>query len=495
MFKLRTIFGTSAFLLAGLVFAQASCTNDNPMSVLDMISPPAPDMAVPVDGGPAAAPAVSAVAPLSGANNVATALTLTGSGFLAGATVSVGGQPCTNVMVSSPTTLTCSAPTRSAVCGAQDIVVTNPDMQSGTGSKLFRYTSRAFAIGAPTPIAASTTPAELLAVDLNNDGKLDLVNTNRAANTVSISLGNGDGTFGTQTTVMTGTTPVGLAAGDMNGDGKVDLVVANSAAAVSTLSFLAGNGSGGFAAKVDTMLGVNTSPFAVLIADVNADQKRDVVVALSGAAAIAVRLGDGAGGFMANPPANVTVGTTPTFIALGDLDGDGDLDVAVSCQGNSTVHIRTNNGSGVFAGSTSFTVPTTPGKLALADFTSDGMLDLAITSQAMGSVNVFTGAGNGTFSATGLSTAVGTTPVGIAAADLNGDGRQDLVSANSGSLDASVVLGQGGGTFLAATGNPFMAGTTPFGVVVADLDNNGLLDFVVSNSGSANLTSRLQNCQ
>lgn len=267
MFTLRTIFRTSAFLLAGLVIAQADCTDDNPMSALDMATPPVPDMAVPVDGSMAAAPTVSAVSPLSGANNVTTTLTITGSGFRAGATVSVGGQPCTSVMVSSPTTLTCSAPARSGVCTAQDVVVTNSDLQSGTGSKLFRYTSRTFAIGAPTVVPAGNTPAEVLAVDLNTDGKLDLVNTNRNAATVSISLGNGDGTFAAQTTAATGTTPVGLAAGDMNGDGKPDLVVANSAAAVSTLSFLAGSGTGGFANKTDTMLGVNSAPTAVLIAD------------------------------------------------------------------------------------------------------------------------------------------------------------------------------------------------------------------------------------
>jgi hypothetical protein len=149
---------------------------------------------------------------------------------------------------------------------------------------------------------------------------------------------------------------------------------------------------------------------------VNGDKKADVVVTLSGANAIAVRLGDGAGGFMANPPANVAVGTGPTFLALGDLDSDGDLDVAVGCS-NNTIHVRTNNGQGVFSGTTSFAA-TTPGKLALAEFTGDMVLDLAVTNQTGGNVSVFPGVGNGTFNTgAATSTAAGTTPLGLAATD------------------------------------------------------------------------------
>jgi hypothetical protein len=266
MFTLRRILGTSAFLLAGLVLAQADCGDDTPMSAPDLSTMQPPDLATPPDLTSFAAPTVTAVSPVSGVNNVPTALSITGTNFRDGAVVTVGGQPCTGVVVSSPTSISCTAPVRTATCGAQDVVVTNPsDMQSGTGSKLFRYVSRAFSIGAITPVPTGTQPNEVLAVDLNNDGKLDLVNTNRTSNTVSVSLGNGDGTFMNQTTAITGVTPVGVAAGDMNGDGKLDLITANFAGGVNTISYLAGNGQGGFANKVDTMIG--TGPIGVAIAD------------------------------------------------------------------------------------------------------------------------------------------------------------------------------------------------------------------------------------
>lgn len=500
---IRKALGISGLMLAGLILSQSDCDSSSPMANNDLAATPdmtttvPPDMTVLPDMTMFPAPTVTSVAPAAGANNATTALTITGTGFRQGATVTVGGQPCASVAVTSATTLTCTAPARAAFCGAQDIVVKHPDDgKQGTGSKLFRYRSATFGFAATsTTSTVSTGPNEILAVDLNNDGKLDLVNTNRTGNAVTSMLGGGDGTFMTFKSFTTGVNPVGLAAGDMNGDGKIDLVTANFGSGADSISYFAGVGDGTFAAKVDTSVGGGTFPHGVVLADVNGDKNLDALVALNGSAAVAVRLGNGSGGFLANPPANVGVGNNPTFIATGDLDGDGDLDMAVSCPGGNSVHVRLNNGAGVFSGTTNIAVSTNPGKLVLADLDGDSKLDLAVTSQNNNLISVYPGNGNGTFGATAMTTAVGGNPIGIVAADVDGDGKLDLFTANFGAGNATLLLGKGNGTFNMATGSPFTVGTQPFGGVLADLNNDGQPDYATANSGSANVTSRLQSCQ
>jgi len=116
-----------------------------------------------------AAPTLTGVMPASGVNNTATKITLTGTGFRAGATVTVGGTLCTAVRLVSPTQLTCLAPAKAATCGPQAVIVTNPDKQTAMGN-LFAYRAVFVAFGATTNLASTGTgQASVVTADMNGD--------------------------------------------------------------------------------------------------------------------------------------------------------------------------------------------------------------------------------------------------------------------------------------------------------------------------------------
>src|SRR2546423_2725228 len=124
-----------------------------------------------------------------------------------------------------------------------------------------------------------------------------------------------------------GAGPYSVAAGDLNGDNRLDLVVANSLA--NSVSVLLGNGDGTFQPARNFDAGLGSGPIWVLIVDVNGDGKPDILLANQSRNAVGVLLGNGDGTFQ--PPMNFdTAGNLPESIAVGDFNGDGKLDVAVA---------------------------------------------------------------------------------------------------------------------------------------------------------------------
>jgi hypothetical protein len=170
-------------------------------------------------------------------------------------------------------------------------------------------------------------------------------------------------------------------------------------------------------------------------------------------------------------------------VAVGDFNRDGKLDLVVSNSGGGgTVSLLLGDGKGGFspAAGSPFTVGAGAQGLVVGDFNGDGNSDVAVACTA--GVIVLLGNGKGSFGAPSAPFAAGTTPFGLATADLRGLGVLDLVVSNSGSNNVSILLGTGNGTFGAATN--VAVGTTPMGVAVADVNGDGHPDIVVANSGS-----------
>lgn len=184
-----------------------------------------------------------------------------------------------------------------------------------------------------------------------------------------------------------------------------------------------------------------------------------------------------------SPLTPVTVGSLPAGLAVGDLNGDGRLDLAVANLGDSSVSVLLGNGSGAFAGS-AVGVAGSPGGVAVADLTGDGRGDVAATlGSPLDSVAPIVQSPAGTFSAGSLLPVGAANPSAVAAADLDGAGVVDLVTANSSANNVSVRLGTGGGTFAAATQHA--VGPAPVAVLVADLNGDARLDVVTANAGAA----------
>jgi len=173
--------------------------------------------------------------------------------------------------------------------------------------------------------------AELVAADFNGDGKLDLAVANYNDNTISVLLGNGDGTFQTQATFAVSIGPTFLAVGDFNGDGKLDLVtgnINNNGNDDANISVLLGNGDGTFQSHVDYTVG--SYMLGMAVGDFNRDGKLDVVCVGSSPPQISMLRGNGDGTFQ--PVANTAIPITdqPSWLITADVDGDDKLDLVAT---------------------------------------------------------------------------------------------------------------------------------------------------------------------
>ena len=334
-----------------------------------------------------------------------------------------------------------------------------------------------------SPYATGNNPQGVAIGDFNGDGVPDLAVANKSDDTVSIYLGNGDGSFGTPVTYATGNAPIGLAAGDLNRDGKLDLVVANDSDA--TVGVLLGNGDGSFQPQVTYSVG--NDPYGVAIADLNGDGFLDVVAVNNDDGDVSILLGNGDGTLQGQTTANV-VGN-PLIVAVGDFNGDGVPDLVVTNNSNNSVSILLGNGNGTFQPSVQYPLGNKPTGVAVGDFNGDGKLDLAVTNANDNTVSILLGNGDGTFQAQ-VTYATGFSPLGISVSDLNNDGKLDLIIACKFDDSACVLYGNGDGTF-----QPFIeysSGDNTTFVAVGDLNGDGLLDIAAVNNGDVDVSSLLQ---
>lgn len=328
------------------------------------------------------------------------------------------------------------------------------------------------------------SPYSMAVGDLNGDGKPDLVTANYGANTVSVLLGNGNGTFGVKTEYAVGTNPFFLRTGDLNGDGRLDLATANDR---GTVSVLLGNGDGTLGVRTD--LGVGTDPKSLAIGDLNGDGRPDLVTANSTAGTVSVLLASGSGAF--GPKTDFVVGSFPYSVAIEDLNRDGKPDLVAGNVSSGTVSVLLGAGGGTFGAKTDFVLGADPRSVAIGDLNGDGVPDLATANYFSSTVSVLLGNGRGGFgSKTDFWAPPFAYPHSVAISDLNGDGRSDLATANYGDDTGSVFLGNGNGTFGIRT--DYGLGSLPASVVTADLNGDGKPDLAAASQGS-NTVSVLMN--
>lgn len=229
-------------------------------------------------------------------------------------------------------------------------------------------------------------------------------------------------------------------------------------------------------------LSVGTHPVSVMIADVNKDGNNDIIVANGGSGNVSVYLGDGKGRFSQANGSPFPTGPNPSDIAVGDFNGDGNLDVAIANHGVKLVTVLLGNGKGQFsfAPGSPFSVPSNPHPhgIAAADFNGDKKLDLAVDSWGENKVLVLFGNGDGTFQTPGLKFDVGDAPYQrLRTADLNEDGNPDIVTSNWKGSSVSVLFGDGKGNF---SRKDITVPESPFGIAIGDFNGDHHLDIAIA---------------
>jgi len=318
--------------------------------------------------------------------------------------------------------------------------------------------------------------------DVNGDGAPDVV-VNQSTN-VDVLFGNGDGTFRTGPTSATGMPGGTFAIVDLNGDGKMDLVRAGGLNTSNSspwgIGVCFGNGDGTFQPAVTYQAGRDSATSFIVLGDFNGDGVLDAVTVGTKGVWLFPGTGNGTFGAAVFTPVSHIGGTD---VAAADFNKDGKLDLVVTTK--TAVAVLFGNGDGTFQAPVTLATPAEPGWIALSDINSDGYMDIAVTMGTSNEVSLFLNNQAGGFSTP--------TPVDmpgvwhIAFADVTGDGIPDLIN-------SFVYIAQGNGD--GAFGKPVreIVQSSSFGtynVVPADLRKNGRKDLVVM--GAVGVVSVLLN--
>jgi hypothetical protein len=285
--------------------------------------------------------------------------------------------------------------------------------------------------------------------------------------------------------------PVALAAGtqpsasvlaDFNGDGNMDLAVTSDGPEKVGIRF--GDGLGGFGALIPVLTGGGTGAHTPVAGDLDGDMDVDIAVSLQNVDRVQILVNNGAGGFTLGN--SFVVGTRPRSMAIGNLDGDTDLDLVVSNRDSNDVSVLLNQGGMSFTVA-SYATGQEPREVDIGDMTGDEVADIAVSAHDTREVVVLRNLGGGTFvNAANLSVGANQRPDGLAVADLNGDQLADIVAAtniNTGTEFAAVFLATGGGAFSGPTYYPLIAQNAG-SVAAADFDLDGDVDVVTANQDS-----------
>lgn len=412
------------------------------------------------------------------------ALTVNGTGFVSDSVVNWNGHPRTTAYVNGSKLYAYILSSDTEEASTAWITVVNPTPGGGTSNVVFLPINNPTSTVSFEPrvnYTVGANPQFVATADFSHDGKLDLTSANYGSSSVSVLLGNGDGTFRPQTQYTASGSAQAPIVGDFNRDGILDLAVPG----YGDVAILLGRGDGTFLPEVNYP---DTGAYHGITADFNGDGKLDLAIADSG---VSVLLGNGDGTF--GRAVEYQAGGFSTTVATGDFNRDNILDLVTSNYSANTVSILLGSGDGTFRMHVDYATGVNPVGVTVADFNGDGKLDLAVAipapgDQGPGAVSILLGNGEGTFRPrVDYPTTGGAIRIDVG--DFNQDGKLDLaVSTVKPSVD--ILLGNGDGTFQPALSFP--TGNRPWNPVAADFNGDGHLDVATGNWDDGTISVLLQ---
>jgi len=445
-----------------------------------------------------AQPVITAVSPLAGPLN--STVTITGSNFSSTPSANVvwfGSVPAPVTSASSGS-LTVTVPPGASY---QPITVTAGNLSSfpfkpfiTTFSDTGQFKPTAFST--LTTIPTSSSPQSIFSMDLDGDGKPDLVIADADSNLVMVYHNNstpGNISFVLQGSynMGAGTYPIAVIAGDLDGDGKPELVVSNLyTLTISILLNTSTPGNISFAAPVSYPAGNYASVAA--IADLNGDGKPEIAVACAGAHVLSTYTNKSTVGHLSFfPMVNWALASYagPYKVEVADIDGDGLPDMAAADGNNNIVSVLRNTSSigdtVSFAAHVDFATGNGPQGLAIGDLDGDGKPDLAVANNNDNTLSLLHNTSSpGTISfATQIVVNSGNGALDLVISDLDGDGKPDLAVDDEGGNAVSVHKNISTvGTIAVNPNVDYAVGEIPFSITTADYDGDGKPDLATANN-------------
>jgi len=332
--------------------------------------------------------------------------------------------------------------------GRPDIIVANE--QSNNVTILLGDGRGGFIQAKGSPFPAGHDPNDIAIGDFNRDGKLDLAFANHEEKHLTVLLGNGQGGFtpapNSPFAVEVKPHTHGVATGDLNGDGNLDLVT--DSWGNDQVSVLFGDGRGSFSTS-GTFLDVGKMPYQrVRVGDINGDGKSDIITTNLEGDNVTILLGDSKGDFKQSAGSPFPCGDSPFNFAIGDVNGDGKPDLAIVNSPSSTADRHGKDGLTILLGDgasgfrmlagSPFATGRIPNRVAIGDVNGDGVADIAVSSPDGNNITLFLMGSKGVVSSSII--AIGGKPKGLAIRDLNGDGKADMVITNNSDNTVTVIL-------------------------------------------------------
>jgi len=445
-----------------------------------------------------AQPVITAVSPLSGPLN--STVTITGSNFSSTPSANVvwfGSVPAPVTSASSGS-LTVTVPPGASY---QPITVTAGNLSSfpfkpfiTTFSDTGQFKPAAFS--SLTTIPTSSSPQSIFSMDLDGDGKPDLVIADADSNIVTVYHNNstpGNISFVPQGSYILGSNayPIGVTAGDLDGDGKPEIVVSNFY--TPTISILLNTSTPGyisFAAPISYPAGSYAT--AASIADLNGDGKPEIAVACGGSGVLSTYTNNSTVGHLSfSPMANWSLVTYagPYKVEVADIDGDGLPDIAAADGNNNIVSVLRNTssigGAVSFAAHVDFATGNAPQGLAIGDLDGDGKPDLAVANNNDNTLSLLRNTSSpGTISfATQIVVNSGSGALDLVISDLDGDGKPDLAVVDESGDAVSVHKNISTvGTIAVNPNVDYATGEIPMSITTADYDGDGKPDLATANN-------------
>jgi hypothetical protein len=430
---------------------------------------------------------------------IGSSVIINGTGFntAAGNNIVYFGGVKATVTSASATSLTVTVPTGALY---ESISITNAaNGLTASSAEMFSLTypgaGSAFTVNSFAARQDFTNGGMGTLSDIDSDGKLDLVFPYGSAG-ISVARNTSISpaiSFAPNVTIATGAICSGICTGDLDGDGKQDVVTSNyDSQSISVIRNNSTSGAISFGTPVNILTGISTTrPSDVKIRDIDGDGRQDVLVANYYSNTLSVFKNiSSPGTILLAPRVDYLVNGYPTGIASQDLDGDRMPEMIISLNGPQEASVFKNTsipGSIAFALKTGYGVGSWPTNVSPGDIDGDGKIDLSVSNINSASLSVLrnTTSGSAITFAPKIDLTTGSGPNDVTAGDLDGDGKPELIAPNRYSgLTVSVFKNiSTAGNIIVQTKVDYSVPVSPLSSTIGDIDGDGVPDMIIYGLG------------